>query len=117
METQAWAVGLILGSTIIGSFGSLLFKKGADKLSLSVSALLRNWMIPAGFILYVLSAALFVYALQGGELSVLYPLVSLAYIWMCLLSMRFLGERMNRLKWAGVAFIVAGVALIGVGGS
>lgn len=116
METQAWAVGLILGSTIIGSFGSLLFKKGADKLSLSVSALLRNWMIPAGFVLYVLSAALFVYALQGGELSVLYPLVSLTYVWVCFLSTRFLGERMDAVKWAGVVFIVAGVALIGVGG-
>jgi uncharacterized membrane protein len=58
-----------------------------------------------------------VYALQGGELSVLYPLVSLGYVWVCLLSIRFLGERMNSVKWTGVAFIVAGVALIGVGGT
>jgi len=116
METQSWAVGMILFSTVIGALGSLFFKKGADRLSLTVAGVLRNWMLLAGFLLYTLSAAFFVYALQGGELSVLYPLVSLAYIWVCLLSMRFLGERMNRLKWIGVAFIVAGVALIGVGG-
>lgn len=115
METQMWAVGLILFSTIIGSFGSLFFKKGADKLSLSVKALFTNWMIPLGFVFYVSSAAVFVFSLKGGELSVLYPLVSLTYVWVCFLSINYLGERMNKMKWLGVVFIMAGVALIGMG--
>ncbi|MFH1787889.1 MAG: EamA family transporter [Candidatus Altiarchaeota archaeon] len=115
MATQLWAIGLILFSTFIGSFGSVFFKKGADRLSLSVSSLARNWALPVGFIFYVSSAAIFIYALRGGELSVLYPLVSLTYVWVCFWSIWFLGERMNRAKWIGILSIVLGVGFIGLG--
>lgn len=117
MTTQMWAVGLILFSTFIGSFGSVFFKKGADKLSLNLSSLLKNWALPVGLVFYVSSAAIFIYALKGGELSVLYPLVSLTYVWVCFWSIWFLGERMNLFKWLGIFFIVVGVGLIGLGAS
>lgn len=115
METQSWAVAVILCSTVVGALGSFFFKKGADRLSLSLRALAKNWMLAAGFFFYLLASAFFVYALRGGELSVLYPLVSLTYVWVCFLSIRFLGERMNRFKWAGILLIVFGVSLIGLG--
>lgn len=117
MATHMWAVGLILFSAFIGSFGSVFFKKGADKLSLSLSGLARNWALPVGLIFYLSSAALFIFALRGGELSVLYPLVSLTYVWVCFWSIWFLGESMNRFKWLGIFFIVVGVGFIGLGAS
>jgi len=116
VETQLWAVGLILVSTVVGAFGSLFFKKGADDLSLNLKSLASNWRLALGFVFYLGGASLFIFSLKGGELSVLYPIVSFSYVWVSFLSIKFLGETMNRLKWLGVLSIVVGVGLIGLGG-
>jgi drug/metabolite transporter (DMT)-like permease len=68
-----------------------------------------------GLFFYGIGTVLFIPALKGGELSVLYPLISTTYIWVSLWSMRMLGEKMNSLKWIGVALIMGGVSLIGLG--
>ena len=65
--------------------------------------------------LFVIGTMLFIPALRGGDLSILYPFVSLSYIWVALLSVRFLGEKMNKYKWIGIALIILGVSFIGIG--
>ncbi len=122
MTTQLWAIGLVLLGTIIGAFGPILFKKGASRFTINPKTILKNpliilknYYVVGGCFLYATSAFIFIPALRGGELSVLYPLVSLSYVWVALLSMKFLGERMNKTKWLGIAFIILGVSLIGFG--
>ena len=113
--TEAWAPPLILIAAFLGSFGSLYLKKGSGRLKLDLRCLLTNTDLIKGFMIYGTSTVLYVVGIKGGELSVLFPLVSTGYVWVCFLSLRYLGERMNWLKWAGIACIVAGVALIGLG--
>ena len=113
--TEIWAVCLILSATLIGGYGSVFLKRGADKLKLTLKDTLGNSYLIKGISLYVFSSVFFIIVLRGGELSVLYPLVSLSYVWVCLFSIKFLGEKMNNWKWAGVAFILVGVTLIGLG--
>ena len=48
-------------------------------------------------------------------MSVLYPLVSLGYIWALLWSVLFLKERLTRNKVFGLLLIVLGIVLIGFG--
>jgi uncharacterized membrane protein len=69
----------------------------------------------AGIGFYGVSTAMFIPALKGGELSVLYPLVALTYVWVSLLSVKFLNEKMNKMKWIGILLILFGVTLIGIG--
>ena len=57
-----------------------------------------------------------VIALRGGDLSVLYPLIALSYVWVSILSQFILHDNMNFLKWAGVVSIIVGVSFIGMGG-
>ena len=113
--TELWAVVLVLIAAFTGSFGSLYFKRGADKLEFKLSALLRNYDLLKGVVIYGSSTIFYVIGIKGGELSVLFPLVSTGYIWVCLISIRFLGEKMNTLKWAGIGCILLGVVLIGLG--
>ena len=115
MATQLWAIGLVILATFIGAFGPILLKKASAMKLSSISALVKNYNLFAGVSLYGLSTVLFIPALKGGELSVLYPLVALAYIWVSLLSVKFLGEKMNKLKWLGIALIIIGVSFIGIG--
>ena len=76
-------------------------------------ALLTNFPLVAGYALSACNALLLILALRDGELSVLYPIYSVSYVWVTLLSMYFFQERLNVWKVAGVLLIMAGVALLG----
>jgi uncharacterized membrane protein len=69
----------------------------------------------AGYSLYGVSMILLVLALRHGELSRLYPVISLTYVWVCLLSIFYLHEPVNLYKAGGVALIVIGVMVLGRG--
>jgi len=113
--TELWAALFVMLAAFMGSFGSVYFKKAANKLEFTVKALSKNYDLMKGLLIYGMSTIVYIIGIKGGELSVLFPLVSTGYIWICFLSMRYLGERMNVLKWAGIAAIVTGVTLIGLG--
>jgi uncharacterized membrane protein len=104
------AILLVLIGSLIGAFGAVLLKKGSDKKSLINTALLL------GLGLYALSTIPYIIALKMEKLSVLYPFASLSYIWVCMLSIKLLKEKMSPLKWLGIVTIIVGVSLIGVGG-
>ncbi len=115
MATSLLSIGLVLLGTLVGAFGPILLKRASEKKLSEFRSLITNYDLMAGVLLYVLGTVLFIFALRGGELSVLYPFVSVTYIWVCMLSMRFLGEKMNSLKWGGIALIILGVSFIGIG--
>jgi hypothetical protein len=79
MATELWAVGLTLLSVALGAMGPILLKKGADGLSLNIKVLLRNKHLFGGLFMYGAATIVYLFALRGGDLSVLYPLVSLSY--------------------------------------
>jgi len=114
METQLWAIGLVLLACFLGSFGPIMLKKASGK-SFKIKDIIRNYYLIFGFIFYGIGTMLFIPALKGGELSVLYPLVATTYIWVSLWSIKFLKERMNRQKWVGVFLVIVGVVFIGLG--
>jgi len=115
MATQLWAIALVSFATLIGAFGPILLKKASAKKLSRLSSLATNYPLFGGVALYAVGTILFIPALKGGDLSVLYPFVALTYIWVSLLSIKFLGEKMNKLKWLGIALIIIGVSFIGLG--
>lgn len=115
MKTQLWAMIAVILASFVGSWGTLLVKMGSEKFSFNIIKQLKNYKMILGYSIYVVSSIFFIIALRGGELSVLYPMVALTYVWVSLFSVRFLKEKMNLTKWAGIIFIVVGVALIGIG--
>lgn len=112
--TTVWSIAVLMASTVLSSVGAFLFKVASKKLRLNIRALFNKELI-LGIALYGVSAILTIIAYKGGELTVLVPLGSLNYLWAAFLAQWFLGEHMNSWKWRGVAFIICGIALIGVG--
>ena len=115
MATKLWAVGLIILTTFLASTAQILYKIGSETLSFNILELLTNYHLIVGLSLYAIGAGLLILSFRGGEVTVLYPLFSTSYIWVSLLSMRFLGEAMNLFKWLGVITILIGISLIGFG--
>jgi len=111
---------LVLICTILGAAAQLLLKLGSADVDTS-SLWLTAWSMATsvsligGLGLYGLSTVLFIYALRNEELSLLYPVISLTYIWVTIASVIFLGETISWWKIAGVAVIVGGVAYLGKG--
>ncbi len=77
--------------------------------------MLTNVALLAGLSFYGVSTVLLVLALKDGELSLLWPVIALTYVWVTLLSLVIFHDRVNPIKLAGIAIIVAGVAVMGRG--
>ncbi len=115
-HTAASSIALVVLCTVIGAAAQILMRFGAAELHGSTWAdLLTNWALMAGYVCLAANTALLVLALRHGELSVLYPIIALTYVWVTILSPMFFGDTVNAYKIAGVALIVIGVSFIGIG--
>jgi multidrug transporter EmrE-like cation transporter len=116
LKTPASSIALVLAASFIGSFGAVFLKAGAGRLHRELSTLFLNWRLAAGVALYLLSFVFYYLGVREGELSVLYPMVSLGYLWTLLWSRLFFGEPLTRRKVTGLALIIAGIVILNIGG-
>ena len=108
-----WKIILLTAlAAFIGSIGQLEFKRGAENLQFDIKLLLTNYHLIIGVAVYAVSTLLYIYALNKGQLSILYPIIATSYIWTLLFSRIFLKEEISLTGWAGVFFILFGVTLI-----
>ena len=115
MKTPVSHMLLVLFASFIGSFGATFLKSGAEQLRHGWHYLF-HWRLAVGVGLFLISSYFFVLGIRPpGELSVLYPMVSLGYIWTLLWSRIFFKEPLTREKFIGLALIVAGVFFVGLG--
>jgi len=124
---------MVVAFTLLASVAQVLIKTGANALNqipagavenlalgsmhFQISSIVwggvTNVPLIAGLVLYGIGAAMMVLALQHGELSVLYPVISLSYVWVAILSVVIFHEHLNVYRIAGIAVIIAGVAILG----
>lgn len=108
------SIALVAACTVFGAAAQILIKSGANILvGHSPVEMLMNVRVVGGYSLYGISTMLLVLALRDGELSILYPVISLTYVWVTMLSLAILHESVNPFKILGVAIIVLGVAILG----
>ncbi|HUK15725.1 MAG TPA: hypothetical protein VLW65_04895 [Bryobacteraceae bacterium] len=110
------AVLLVCFCTLLGAAAQILMKIGMTNFKLEPLALVTNFPLIAGYALYGLFTLLLVIALREGELSLLYPIISLGYVWVTGLSYFIFHDRLNTPKSIGIASIMIGVAVLGQGG-
>jgi uncharacterized membrane protein len=115
MRTHWWAIALTIITTIFTSTAQVFYKFGAAKLEWNIWALITNYELIVGVLLYAVGAAILIVALKGGEVTVVYPIIATSYIWVTLLSSVIFHETINAFKWAGVGLIIVGITFIAVG--
>ncbi len=107
MPTSQFAMLGVAACTVLGAFGALFLKEGS-------SHILPNKKIIIGVLFYGIAMVIGIAALRFGDLSVLYPINSMTYIWVTILSRYRLGEEINMFKIIGISLIVVGVSIIGI---
>jgi multidrug transporter EmrE-like cation transporter len=110
------SVALVFSCTLLGALAQLLIKTGTEHITADLASILTNVPLIVGYALYGVNTLLMVLALKDGEMSTLYPIIALTYVWTTLLSYTVLGEPSNVYKNIGIVAIVAGVAVMGSGG-
>ena len=113
--TRRRMVLMVAGATLLSAAAQILMKIGMNHFRLDLLAVLTNLPLIAGYALYGLFTVLMVAALREGELSLLYPIISLSYVWVTVLSYFIFHDTLNPLKLVGIAGIMAGVAMLGRG--
>lgn len=113
MTTPISSIILVLIASVIGSLAMAALKSGADHMRVSRKA--AGYRIAGGIALFLASSVLYVMGIRKGSLTVLYPMVSLGYVWAMLWGRLFFHERLNRNKVIGLCLVVAGVVFIGMG--
>jgi len=104
---------MVAGATLLSAAAQILMKIGMNHFSLNLVAILTNFPLIAGYALYGLFTVLMVLALREGELSLIYPIISLSYVWVTALSYFIFHDTLSPLKLVGIVGIMAGVALLG----
>jgi drug/metabolite transporter (DMT)-like permease len=102
----------MVGITLIGAFGSFFLKRGSDKLQNTLVSFFFNSNLLVGIGFYVISTALYIVLLKKVDLSLLYPLTSLSYVWVIILAKIMLKEHISKSKIFGTALIVCGIIIL-----
>lgn len=116
MTTPISSMVLILVGSVIGSVGAIFLKSGAHAVNRNWTSIAFNWRIAVGIGTYLLSSVLYVKGMSNGELSVLFPLVSVGYVCTLIWSRLFFHEVVTNVKLAGVGLILVGIVCLGLGG-
>lgn len=114
---------LAVFSTFITAAAQILIKIGSGRIGAHATlfdTLIGLVTVPplfAGYALYGIVTVIMILALRHGELSVIWPIISLSFVWVAILSVIVFHESMNFAKVGGIAVIITGVAIMGIGGS
>ncbi len=100
---------MLVGSTILGAVGQLLFKLGLQSTGVYLIGL-----ILLGIISYGLSTIIYLYVLGRSHLSWAYGVGGLSYIFASVFALIFINEPITLLRWIGILLIAAGTALVGL---
>jgi uncharacterized membrane protein len=106
---------LVCFCTLLGASAQILMKVGKMQFKAEPLALITNFPLIGGYALYGLFTLLLVIALREGELSMLYPIISLGYVWVIGLSYFIFHDTLNAPKLIGITLIMIGVAVLGQG--
>jgi len=111
--TPASSMVLVLFASVVGSFGAVFLKLGAVRLTGVLSLL--NWRLLLGVGLYLGSSVFYGWGIRNGQISVLFPMVSLGYVWTMVWARLFFKEPFTRQKFMGLGMILLGVLFVGLG--
>ena len=111
-------LAVLLVSVALTSIGQIILKKGLlivgpiEKLGFKFFQMLANPQVILGITFAVLGWVAYVIALSRAELSYAYPVWSLTYVIVPLLSLLVFKESISLLKMGGLGFIFLGVVLV-----
>jgi drug/metabolite transporter (DMT)-like permease len=115
---------VILSVVLFGSIGDAFLARGmkhVDSIDIHhlthVFSALTNPFVIIGIFCLLAFMSSYMTALSFADLTYVLPATAISYVFMTLLSIFWLHERVSPQRWSGVVFIVIGVGLVAGGPS
>ena len=115
MDARLKSIILVVVCTVFTALGQLFYKLSSTTFELDIIKLITNYNLILGLFFYFVGAMLLVLALKFGELSTVYPFVSLTFIWVFIIGIILFSELITPLKIIGTVVIIGGVSFIAKG--
>jgi undecaprenyl phosphate-alpha-L-ara4N flippase subunit ArnE len=106
MRVELTGIVLTIAAVAVESVAQLWLKIGTGSATAP-----KRWIV-LGALAYGVEILLYTLALHFLDVSVAFPLGSLCFVGVALLSKFFLGETVSRVRWLGVGFIFAGAVCV-----
>ncbi len=105
---------LTLFAAFVVSLAQLAFKRSVKKAGSlrEMLGMARSPLFLLGILGYLAGLGIYLAALSGGELSLVYPLFASSFIFVTLLSALALKERVGWVRFAGILIIFVGIAVV-----
>lgn len=113
-STPLSSILLVFFGSLIGSIGMVFLKKASAHLHKGFLHII-NVDAALGVGLFLLSSVFYIKGISRGQLSVLYPMVSLSYVWAIVWAKLFFHEQFTKQKFMGLGLVLAGVICVGLG--
>lgn len=115
---------VLLAIICFGSAGDVLLSRGmrdVGQIHISnwtsvITAVFNPW-VAAGIACLIVFFGSYLAALSWADLTYVLPATAIGYVVLALLSKLFLHEQITLTRWAGIAFITAGVGFVAGGPS
>jgi uncharacterized membrane protein len=105
-------VAMMVVATWFGAYGALYLKKGAQELKGSLIKKITNRKVWFGLLLYGIASAISLIPMKFADAHIIYPMTSMSYIWVAILSKKKLKEDLNKYKIMGIILIILGMFLL-----
>lgn len=102
----------LLMSILLGACAQVFLRRGVAGHQGSYFLLLRSGWVWAWGLCFVFATALWMMAISAMQVSYAFPLLSIGYLVVAVLSIVVLKERIPTSRWAAIAVITLGVAMI-----
>ena len=120
---KVFALTLVLICIFAGATGQIAMKSGMSQVGEIGSMkqlfnlgtlfhIFTNPRVLTGLFLYAIAAILWLGAMSTLNISLMYPLLSLAYVVAVILALIFLKEDITLLRWVGIGVVVTGCFMI-----
>jgi multidrug transporter EmrE-like cation transporter len=103
---------LAVFSVVLSVAAQFTFKAGLGSTNASLAAKLMHPAILGGFLLYGMSAVIWLSVLTRWEVSKAYPMVGMGFALSAAVGLS-MGESVSATRWVGIGLICAGVYLVG----
>ncbi len=111
MGGRLGGVSFALCSAFFESFAQVCLKNGATANSGGLAG--KYWII-LGILLFICEASAWTLALHQIDVSIAYPIGSLSFVGITIISTLWLKEKVSNKRWLGVLLIISGTIFVGL---
>ncbi len=88
---------------------------GAEHIHRNIISIFINWRLAVGILFFLLSSILYLKGIQKGELTLLYPMAALGYVWTLFWARLVFKEPLTKTKFIGLGIILLGIVFLALG--